>query len=85
MVMGAAALISFVVYVAFRSVLFAVCLPSALGSGWVLASEFLLPYSGGGASFWPIALLMVVVLTLMGALFGLLPAHFIVDRVIGEK
>ncbi|WP_161811228.1 hypothetical protein [Steroidobacter agaridevorans] len=37
----------------------------------ILLDEFVLPYRGGGASMWPIALLFGVPTAVAGSLFGL--------------
>ncbi len=47
---------------------------------FVLLSEFVLPYSGGGASFWPIALAVGGILGIMAGGLGVGIAFFIVDR-----
>lgn len=38
--------------------LVAFLLPPALFLAWLLATEYLLPYRGGGASMWPVALVV---------------------------
>lgn len=38
--------------------LVACLLPPALFLAWLLANEYLLPYRGGGASMWPVALVV---------------------------
>jgi len=46
---------------------------------FVLLSEFVLPYSGGGASFWPIALVFGGILGIMTGGLGVGILVFIVD------
>lgn len=47
---------------------------------FVLLFEFVLPYSGGGASFWPVALVVGGILGIMAGGLGVGIAVFIVDR-----
>jgi len=37
----------------------------------ILLDEFVLPYRGGGASMWPLALLFGIPLAVAGSIFGL--------------
>lgn len=46
---------------------------------FVLLFEFVLPYSGGGASFWPIALIVGAVLGIMSGGLGVAAAVYYAD------
>jgi len=51
----------------------AVAAPVFLFVNTVMIDEYVLPYRGGGASMWPIALIVGSPIALAGAIFG---AHF---------
>ncbi len=57
---------------------------AAVVPAFVLLSEFVLPYQGGGASMWPIALLFGGIYgaasSFVGVLLGLLIAKFFAAR-----
>ena len=46
--------------------------PTALFFGYILFGEFVLPYSGGGASMWTLAILFGAPFTFCGSVAGLL-------------
>jgi len=45
---------------------------------FVLFAEFVLPYQGGGASMWPIAIVVGGFMGAISSAFGLLIARFII-------
>lgn len=57
------------------------CLSCFVMPTYVLFAEFVLPYSGGGASFWPIALIVGGILGIMAGGLGVGISFFIVDRI----
>lgn len=48
----------------------AIVIPSAALSLWILFTELLQPYKGGGASMWPIALFFVIAYSAVAATIG---------------
>ena len=54
--------------------------PSIGFIGYVLFCEFVLPYRGGGASMWPIALLFGIPVVLTGSACGLFLCRSIEKR-----
>ena len=54
-----------------RSGLISLSVPSIGLISYVLLCEFVLPYRGGGASMWPIALIFGIPLVLTGSACGL--------------
>lgn len=48
----------------------AIVIPSAALSLWILFTELLQPYKGGGASMWPIALFFIIVYSAGAATIG---------------
>ena len=48
----------------------AIVIPSAALSLWILLTELLQPYKGGGASMWPIALFFIIVYSAGAATIG---------------
>lgn len=48
----------------------AVAMPTIALGLWILFTEFLVPYKGGGASMWPIALFFVVAYSAVGSFSG---------------
>ena len=54
------------------ALLWGAVIPLLLLSIWILSNEFLMPYQGGGASMWPIALVVAgTPATLIGGLAAL--------------
>lgn len=54
-----------------RSALISLSVPSMGFITYVLFCEFVLPYGGGGASMWPIALIFGIPVVLTGSACGL--------------
>lgn len=48
----------------------AIVIPSAALSLWILFTELLQPYKGGGASMWPIALFFIIIYSAGAATIG---------------
>ena len=49
-----------------------IAVPTVALSLWILFTEFLQPYKGGGASMWPIALFFVITFSAVAASGGAL-------------
>jgi len=56
----------------FRRLPVSIVVPTAALSLWILFTEFLQPYQGGGASMWPIALFFVISYAAGAAIWGAL-------------
>ena len=57
----------------FRRLPVSIVVPAVVLSLWILFTEFLQPYKGGGASMWPIAVLFIIIYSVVGASCGALP------------
>jgi hypothetical protein len=57
-----------------------ILLPSLIMPVLILIDEFILPYRGGGASMWPIALAFGSFYGFMASGFGVVLAQFIIKR-----
>ena len=68
--------LGFTLHVIGRSAWVAWLLSGTIMPVCVLAAEFLVPYSGGGASFWPIALLFGSIYGVIVGGTGVLAAAF---------
>ena len=56
-----------IIQLLFRCLPVSIVVPAAALSLWILFTEFLQPYKGGGASMWPIALFFVITHSVIGA------------------
>lgn len=56
----------------YRRLLVSISVPTIALSLWILFTEFLQPYKGGGASMWPIALFFVAAYSASAAASGAL-------------
>jgi hypothetical protein len=63
-----------------KSVRVALLLPSLIMPVLILVDEFILPYQGGGASMWEIALAFGSFYGFMASGFGVVLAQFVIKR-----
>ena len=63
-----------------RSAVIALSAPSLGFIAWVLFGAFVLPYGGGGASMWPIALLFGIPVVLAGSACGLFVCRMTMNK-----
>ncbi|HEY0683466.1 MAG TPA: hypothetical protein VGD45_14120 [Steroidobacter sp.] len=54
-----------------------VCAPVVGFVLWILFDSYVLPYRGGGASMWPLAILFGTPVAFLGAIFGVMLARSI--------
>jgi hypothetical protein len=73
-------LIGFVLRYRGMSELISLLLPSCIMPILILFDEFVLPYRGGGVSFWQIALAFGSFYGMMSSGFGVVCASYIINR-----
>ena len=68
---AAAFVVSFILQWAIGRAWLSMAVPALGFAAFILADEYILPYRGGGASMWPIALVLGEAVVLTGAGLGL--------------
>jgi hypothetical protein len=70
--------VAFGLQLAFRRRSLSVAIPVVLFVGFILLDAYVLPYRGGGASMWPVAVMLGTPVVLVGAMLGaILPSRFV--------